>query len=448
MRVRLLALPLLGAVLFLAGCAGLLGPTAGVEETTPLQVEDGEREHLVLFGNSSIPEGAPAEVEAAGGEVVGEITPIGVLVVAADEGFPARAKGIPGVSQVGPNVVWEMAQPVEVRRIEAGGAGVEDNDLYVALQWDIKRVGGVEETWDIEKGAGVTVAVLDTGVYSPHPDIAPNYAYGVSYVVDHWHPDFGDVPAEDESDYHGHGTHVAGSIAAPITQGRIIGVAPEVGIANYKVLTRHGYGYASWIMQAIVDAADDGCEVINMSLGGWRLLQDADAAASYVAYSRATQYARQQGSLVVASSGNNALDLALIKPWFHVPSGTPAAISVNSTGMEDELAFYSNYGASDSHISGPGGGGTDVPFSYCVSAYSPLGQLEGAMYVWMAGTSMAAPKVAGVAALIYAQNQSFGPAQVRARLFQTADDLGGPGFDYEFGHGLAHAYRALTQQRR
>lgn len=69
------------------------------------------------------------------------------------------------------------------------------------------------------------------------------------------------------------------------------------------------------------------------------------------------------------------------------------------------------------------------------------------MYVWAAGTSMAAPKVSAVAALLYSQNPGFGPAQVQARLFQTAEDIGKPGFDYEFGHGLVHAYRAVRATR-
>lgn len=439
----------LGLVVSWLALAALLVTAVGAVPAAAQPADAGaQSEYLVVLGNSGrIHPRTAAQVERAGGEIANEIPQIGVLVVRADADFPARAKGIAGVAEVGPNVIWELDEPVAVQTVDVGTEGVGDNDLYLALQWDIRRVGGDADTWEIEKGFGATVAVLDTGVYYPHPDIAPNYAYGKSYVVDHWHPDLGDVPGEDENDYHGHGTHVAGSIGAPITQGRIIGVAPEVRIANYKVLAAAGYGYQSWIVEAIVDAADDGVHVINMSLGGYRLIQDSDAAASYVAYLRATQYARQQGALVVASSGNAALDLTKIRPWFHVPSGTPAALSVNATGMEDELAVYSNYGASETRVVAPGGGVTDIPFSLCVSAYSPLGQLEGAMYVWMAGTSMAAPKVAGVAALIYAQNPQFGPAQVEARLMQTADPVNGPGFNNMFGHGIAHAYRALTVSR-
>ena len=115
----------------------------------------------------------------------------------------------------------------------------------------------------------------------------------------------------------------------------------------------------------------------------------------------------------------------------------------------DELAWYSNYGSLDLSISAPGGGRAHIPFSYCLNAWSPVSVVLPAWYVWAAGTSMAAPKVSAVAALIYAQNPHFGPAQVRARLFQTAETIGEPGFDYyAFGQGLVNAYRAVTAQRK
>ncbi len=405
--------------------------TAGEPESTG--------EFLILFDSWDIPAGATAEVEAAGGEVIKAIPQIGVLVVSADAGFEDGA--ISGASAVGQNTIWELEQPVEVQVLEeTSGQDIGDNDLYMFLQWDIKRVGGDADTWDIQKGADVIVAVLDTGVHYPHPDIAPNYLYGKSYVVDHYHPEFGDVPGEDENDYHGHGTHVAGSIAAPITQGRVIGVAPEAGIANYKVMAAGGYGYTSWILEGIVDAADDGCHVINMSLGGYRYMPDEAHRAGFLAYARAIEYAWDQGTLTVASSGNGALDLVRIRPWFHSPSGAPKAISVHSSGAEDELAVYSNYGPVDQSMTAPGGGVTDIPFSLCVSTYSPLGQLEGAMYVWMAGTSMAAPKVSAVAALIYAENPGIDPGAVRAILFSTAERIGP---NRIFGHGLVDAYAAV-----
>jgi subtilisin family serine protease len=365
-----------------------------------------------------------------------------------------------GVTHVGPDLLLSLDLPAaQMVAADVAIEGVEDNDLYMAYQWDIKRVGGDADTWAIEKGAGATVAVLDTGVFAAHPDIAQNYAYG---------KDFTDITGElppgwimwDEGgpqDYNGHGTHVAGSIAGTIDAGRIIGVAPGASIANYKVMVAvitdagvaTGIGYQSWIVDGIVTAADDGVHVINMSLGGWRYLNEPGGAAAYVSYLRATQYARQQGTLVVASSGNSGLDLTKLRPAFHVPSGTPAAMSINATGPDDSLAFYSNYGVSETRVVGPGGDLSDDPFSWCLSAYSPLNAwAPGAGWVFSIGTSMAAPKVAGVAALVYAHNPGIKPSQVEGRLMQTAEDLGTPGFDPMFGHGMAHAYRALTNTRK
>ena len=416
-------------------------------------------EYLVLFNNSRIPPRAAAQVQAAGGTIVSEVPQIGMLVVAGDADFAARARRIPGVAEVGPDVMLTLDLPADrIVRHELVVEGIEDNDLYMAYQWDIRRVGGDADTWAIQKGAGATVAVLDTGVFAAHPDIAPNYAYG---------KDFTDITVPlppgwimwdqgGPQDYEGHGTHVAGSIAGAITSGRIIGVAPEASIANYKVMVAvitdeavaTGIGYQSWIVDGIITAADDGVDVINMSIGGWRDMSEPGGAAAYVAYLRATQYARQQGTLVVASSGNSALDLTRMRPVFHVPSGTPGAMSINATGPDDSLAFYSNYGAAETRVVAPGGDISAPPFSYCLSAYSPLNAwAPGAGWVFSIGTSMAAPKVAGVAALIYAENPGISPAQVEALLMQTADPVAGPGFSPEYGHGIVDAYRALTGDR-
>lgn len=427
--------------------ASIIGAvSAGAQAPRSIIDADGAGEYLVVFGNPGIPARAAAEVRAAGGNVVKEIAQIGVMVVRGSPEFQTQAKRIQGVVEVGPNSIWQMQQPVTMQGTTIAVAGVEDNDLYVNYQWDIKRIGGVPETWEIEKGAGAIVAVVDGGVYWEHPDIAPNYLYGKSYVVDHIDPWGNPAPAEDANDYFGHGTAMAGTIAASITQGRIIGVAPEAGIANYKVMATGGYGYFDWILQAIVDAADDGVHVINMSFN-YNVSMPEGGAAIYVAFVRATTYARQRGVLMVASSGNDATDLAELRPIVNLPSAAPAVISVNATTSTDELAPYSNYGPG-AFISAPGGGAWDpYPFGDCLVAWSPITWIPfwvGQEYVSVSGTSLAAPKVAAVAALIYAQNPHFGPDQVKARLFQTAEDIGGPGFDYEFGHGLVNAYRALT----
>ena len=415
-------------------------------------------QYLLVHGVGTLNARARNAIARAGGEIVNVIPQIGVTVVQAGSSF-ANDK-VPGVTFIGPDLMLSLDLPEgRVAHEAISVEGIEDNDLYMAYQWDIRRVGGDADTWAIQKGAGAVVAVLDTGVFAAHPDIAPNYAYG---------KDFTDITVElppgwtmwdqgGPQDYEGHGTHVAGSIVGAITAGRIIGVAPEASIANYKVMVAvitdanvaTGIGYQSWIMDGIVAAADDGVEVINMSLGGWRYMTEPGGAAAYVAYLRATQYARRNGVLVVASSGNSGLDLGTVRPAFHVPSGTPAAMSINATGPDDSLAFYSNYGSADTRVVGPGGDISAPPFSYCLSAYSPLNAwAPGAGWVFSIGTSMAAPKVAGVAALIYAQNPGIRPNQVEAILMQTAEDLGKPGFDKEFGHGIVDAHEAVTYKQK
>jgi lantibiotic leader peptide-processing serine protease len=469
MRNRWSSLLLVGSVvaLLLAACSGpLLGPEEGsLEPAVSRSVAASETgEYLVVYRSGALSRQMRSRIEAAGGTIVKEIPQIGVASVrSSDPGFASAAARIGGVTHVGPDLMTSLDLPEsQIVHADLAVEGIEDNDLYMLYQWDIRRVGGDATTWGIEKGGGATVAVLDTGVYWDHPDIAPNYAYG---------KDFTDITVElppgwimwdqgGPQDYNGHGTHVAGSIAGAITSGRIIGVAPEASIANYKVMVAvlipeeggyvaSGIGFQSWIVDGIVTAADDGVNVINMSLGGWLAMNEPGGAAAYVAYLRATQYARKQGTLVVASSGNSGLDLTRQRPVFHVPSGTPAAISVNATGPDDSLAFYSNYGASETRFVAPGGDISDPPFSFCLSAYSPLNAwAPGAGYVFSIGTSMAAPKVAGVAALVYANNPGINPAQVESRLMQTAEPLGKPGFDPRFGHGMVHAYRALTRQRK
>jgi len=276
-------------------------------------------------------------VEQAGGEVLAVMPEIGVLVAIGCEYFPLYIRQeLPGmIASVGENFLIESSNHfLEPKQLDDPGiSNIEDNDLYVVYQWDIKRVGGTKETWDVERGGGITVAVLDTGIYLAHPDIAPNYAYG---------RDFTDITAEispgwimwdqgGPEDYNGHGTYVAGAIAASLQQGRVIGVAPEASIANYKVMMSvindegksFGQGYVSWTLQGIVEAAREGCQVINLGVSAWQLMKQGKPAAAYLAFTRATQYAWQEGSLIVLPSGNNEADLATAREYFDVTEGMP-----------------------------------------------------------------------------------------------------------------------------
>ncbi len=464
---------LAGTALLLTGCGGLF--RSGIEDSPEAGygfTPSPNGEYLVVFERKTIPDRARQELAALDAEIKKAWPQIGGLLVrSGDPDFPQQAMRVVGVKSVGHHPMLTL--PVEDRKAFPGGSatlnsrgqlspaldgsitGIADNDFYVNYQWDIRRVGGDADTWAIEKGAGVTVAVLDTGVYSTHPDIALNYAYGKDFtdITVALPPGWIMWDAGGPVDYEGHGTHVAGSIAASITAGRVIGVAPEAQIANYKVMiavitdemVATGIGFQSWIIDGIIAAADDGVNVINMSLGGTRYVDEPDGLAAYITYARAVQYAWDKGVLVVSAAGNDAIDLSR-GPNRNVPGGLPASLSISATGPNDTLAFYSNYGAHNADFTGPGGDVSEPPFSYCLSAYSPLNAwAPGAGWVFSVGTSMAAPKVAGVAALIIAANPGISPTGVVRVLERTAEDLGPEGYDFQFGWGLAHAYRALIR---
>ena len=453
---------IIAGLLLLTGCTSFfVNPTVETPKLSPSPTG----RYLVVFKDHYIPSSAEVALKGMGATVVERLDKIGVVVVESDDpNFPNKAMGIPEVAAVGHDRMVKLSPPLEPKPLEVQPQGVSDNDLYVDYQWDIKRVGGTEETWNIEKGDGVTVAVIDTGVYhsdtDPHPDIQPNFAYAKNYLIPSllppgWTPVYG-----DDNDHYGHGTHVAGTIAAPITSGHIIGLAPEAKIASYKALgvledPDHNLcvaGFDSDILPAVMDAADDGCKVINMSIGGYTDFRDPEDFAAYLAWARATQYAWEHGTLVVAAAGNNTMN-ASKDPNRHTPSTAPAALAVVATGPTDELASYSNYGAFNADFTAPGGDFQNYPnpgwwLDMCLSAWSPITidpALSGAYYVWAAGTSMATPKVSGIAALIYAHNPGIGPSEVVQLLKRSAEDLGEVGFDLIYGWGMPNAYRAVTQ---
>ena len=501
LRWRIIGLCFLVLVsLLVSGCFGLW--SGGTKSEGPVDVKvrnpSPTGRYVIVFKENAIPPEARTSIEALGAKILAEFAPIGVLVAySADPDFPNQALSIPEVLEIGADPIIELpelpddpivgieppADPVPVEplgRLQPSQLPIDQNVLYVRYQWDIKRVGGVEATWLITMGEGVTVAVLDTGVYSnrypgaiyhpdypTHPDIEANLAYGKSFVNPEEFIPYGYTPLDDGTpqDYYGHGTHVAGAIAATMYNGLIIGVAPAASIANYKVLATvqrpdgsiGGSGFSAWIIAGLMavaeDAAAENIRVANMSLGGAGLLTDPEDLAWYLAYCRAAQYAWEKGVLVVASAGNSALDWSR-GPWRRWPGMAPATLAVTATGPDDKLAFYSDYGAFNADFTGPGGSIPEQTYPYywydwyCLSSWSPVSQLPGfwgARWVFSIGTSMAAPKVSGVATLVFAKNPGITPSQVVRILERTAEDLGAPGFDFEYGWGLAHAYRALTQ---
>jgi serine protease len=262
------------------------------------------------------------------------------------------------------------------------------NDPEYSKQWNLRSIN-VESAWDETKGSGVTVAVIDTGI-SPVPDLKDTkFVKGYDFVNDR-------IEAYDDA---GHGTHVAGTIAQSTNNGYgVAGVAYEASLMPLKVLAASGGGTVADIAEAIRYAADNGADVINMSLGGpgeSKLMEEA------------IDYAHQKGVFLVAAAGNSSQNSA------SYPARYPHVIGVAALDSVGVKAPYSNFGAGVD-ISAPGGSEAGKILQETIDP-----QTGEPVFVGYQGTSMAAPHVAGVAALVKATGVKE-PDEVLSVLKQSA----------------------------
>lgn len=281
-------------------------------------------------------------------------------------------------------------------------------DTLRGNQWALDRLEA-EKVWsDYSSGSGAVVAVIDSGVDGGHLDLSGQLtAAGVDYVTG---------TGTGRVDNHGHGTHVAGVVAA--VRGNAVGVsgfAPQARIMPIRVLDATGAGWSSDIAKGIIYAADNGADVVNLSLGG----PSADSATKV-----AVNYALSEGVIVVAAAGNNrATDNAT-----NYPAAYPGVVAVASTEREDTSSSFSNTGPYVD-IAAPGG--------------RILSTVPGG-YAYLSGTSMATPYVAAAAALVVdITGGTVTTEQFERRVTGTAWDLGAAGWDDEFGYGLTNPYRLL-----
>jgi thermitase len=280
------------------------------------------------------------------------------------------------------------------------------NDPFWSFQWGPQRIEA-DYAWDTTIGdPSVVVAVVDSGIDYDHPDLDDNYiALGYDWVNDD------NFPMDDN----GHGSHVAGIIAAELDNGIGIAGIANVSIMAEKALDEWGFGKSGNLSNAIIHAVDQGANIICMSWGTY--------FHSELIY-EAISYASDEGVLLVAAAGNEATSAKLY------PAAYNEVIAVTATGQSDAPAGFTNYGEWV-ELAAPG-----------VDIYSTFWD---DLYRYMSGTSMSAPHVAGVAALIWSQFPDKTSDWVRARLRYTADDLGDPGFDEYYGYGRVNARRAVQQ---
>ena len=369
-----------------------------------------------------------------------------VLATSADPGFATWAAALPGVRAVAedPEIQWLPKEPsVQFTGNDVGVYGV-NSEPFNGYLWNLRTIHADVTAASGDMGAGARVAVLDSGMDLVNPDLVPNINQGlaISFVPGEV------VQPQCTAPCFNHGTHVGGIIAAAINNVGVQGVAPEAELVPVKVLSESGSGAFSWVIAGIEYAAGIQADVINMSLGATfdvaHAGKDNQGLGTLLsALNRAINHATAAGVLVVSSAGNNGLNLNSSIMTIPAQSGNGMAISATGPYCQadfDRFASYSNYGQSVVNLAAPGGG-VDCPASTYYLDFV-LSDSKGA-YFFAAGTSMAAPHVSGVAALIVGKYGHIGPASIKAILQQSADDLYKPGADPFSGHGRVNAQRAL-----
>lgn len=414
-----------------------------------------------------------AAVEKAGGTVTFSHDGAGVAVAeSVNPNFLKAALTGGAITGGAQDVVIRWADPVAMQALPASAVNPL-NDTFYGLQWAPRAVDA-PGAWALGyTGAGVRIAVIDGGIHAAHPDLAANVDVGASRSF---------VPAIGAADdacrtafncdidpfNFWHGTHVAGIIAAVDNARGVVGIAPQATIVGVKAL-HDGSGSFGSVIQAILYAATDGhADVINMSLGAEFPRAGREAAELTSALNRAVNFATRNGSLVVVSAGNSGLDTDRTANLVVTPAESGNAIAVSATGPfgwaygatdYSRPSSYSNYGNSLVWVSGPGGDfawptnelcGVAIPagtvVNYCWvfdMVLSTSGPTNG--YAWAAGTSMSAPAVSAVAALIKQRHPGISVGELKNRLAQSASDEGKPGQDNFHGRGWVNAVNAVTQ---
>ena len=289
------------------------------------------------------------------------------------------------------------------------------NDPDFSKQWHLKAAGA-PQAWDSARGAGVTVAVIDTGIFPVDDLDASRIVKGHNFVGKN----------EDATDDHGHGTHVAGTIAQSTGNGvGVAGMAPEARLMPIKVLSAFGGGTSHDIAEGIRWAADHGARVLNLSLGG---------GGRSLAMESAVAYARRKGAVVVCAAGNGG------GPGVSYPAAYDGAFAVSAVGPQGKLAPYSSYGR-EVAIAAPGGDKSQGEEAGVLQ--ETIDRQGKPAYLWFQGTSMATPHVAGAAALIMSLGVT-SPGAVERLITGTARKAGEKD---KYGAGLldaAAAVRAVT----
>jgi subtilisin family serine protease len=422
--------------------------------------------YLVIAEGNSFSNKTLSGIEAAGGNIQHLSNEVGLALVESDfQGFQDAVQSVRGIRSAPHSISMQAIQPLVGELVNADLAEPPvtfDDDFFFDLQWGHDAIDAVYAWEKGHRGAGVRVAVLDSGIDADHPDIAPNLNLALSTSFVPGEPV--DVGILQPGPTFNHGTHVAGTIAAADNAYGVIGVA-------VKVLSQFtGSGDFGGIMMGMIHAALIDADVVNMSLGGTvprnctfgeEHFPAWECAELWTAGNRVANFVRAQGTLIIASAGNSSRNFNKDKAAKEFPNDLPGVVSVSATAPIgwaldplnvdlDNLASYSNYGTSGIDLAAPGGDfsypGNELCFGpvvvqSCWVLDMVFSTINGdGWFSWSAGTSMAAPHATGVAALIIGANGApMKPSKVVAAMKAGADDLGKPGKDAMYGHGRVNA---------
>lgn len=396
---------------------------------------------IIHSPSNRLPGDLGQRVEKAGGKLLKSWDFIGVAVAefaAKEDALALETAGLFVTPDV--KINW---LPEE----KPGIAHIGEDETFYADQWHLPLIEA-DKAWDEGvTGAGVRVAVLDTGIWYNHADLDDNIDFASSASFVPGVPDF--------LDDHGHGTHVAGIIAAEDNAHGTIGIAPDATLIAVKVADHEGTGDWSWVLNGIIHAVFEDADIINMSLAGYIKKSgylphytSRDASQLLAIMNKTLNWAFSQGVLVVAAAGNDSLNLNHIWEYVVLPAEAGNCIAISATGPTDLPAYYTNSGSSVVWASAPGGDfSIDYPNGGVLSTVPPPSWAPPGThwYAWGQGTSMAAPCASGVAALIISKYGLMSVGRLNNILANTSDDLGKPGKDNYYGRGRVNAYKAVIK---
>ncbi|MEV6522279.1 S8 family serine peptidase [Longispora sp. NPDC051575] len=428
--------------------------------TGPTAAAASVRAYLVLTSPGSVDAVTPA-ITANGGQVRASYNTIGVILAhSGASDFATRMRRVTGVQKVGDTRGgYDVPTPGTLAATtgrDSAARRVLERELGAAIaapaepvDWNMQQMGA-DQAWAINPGSrSVTVGILDTGVQGTHEDLRDNFdsANSVSCLYGRpntapgaWEPDNG-APAA------GHGTSVAGIIAAAKNGKGVVGVAPNVKIASVKVMEPEGYMYPENVVCGLMWSADHGFRVTNHSYYvdpvTFNDPNNLDQAAVIEGVERAVDYAKGKGSVTVAAAGNYATNLDT-EPGLFLPGDLPNVISVTADTVDKKLASYSNYGLNTVEVTAPGGEGSAMINTTAM----------GGGYTTFNGTSASSPHAAGVMALLASANPQATVDQLRALLLKQAIDTPCPSGDSRctgtaarnshFGEGITNALAAVS----